>query len=151
MRGGDILEIIFKEPQDDEVDQIIVKCRIVSPELKHALNTFIAANNILVGTIGDETFRIPFSSILYIESVDDKTFLYGEKKVWESKQRLYELEDVLAADGFLRISKSRILSLRKIESFSPALSGRLKANLTNGEQVIVSRKYVSSLKKALGV
>ncbi|MCM1183996.1 MAG: LytTR family transcriptional regulator DNA-binding domain-containing protein [Roseburia sp.] len=37
----------------------------------------------------------------------------------------------------------------KIESIKPSLNGRFTAVFQNGEQIIVSRKYVPELKKAL--
>ena len=37
----------------------------------------------------------------------------------------------------------------KISSIRPALSGRYTAQLKNGEEIIISRKYVSDLKDIL--
>ena len=88
--------------------------------------------------------------VFYIEAVDNKTFLYCKHEVYESKQKLYELEE-LAMSDFLRISKSVIVNLSKIKSLSPSLSGRLEAVLMNGEKVIISRQYVNELKKSLNI
>ena len=144
------MKIIYEEPKDGEEDHIVVKCRTISSELQCKLNALRVADNFLIGTIDNKVFKIPSSDIFYIEAVDNKVFLYGEKKVWESKQRLYELDEMLATDGFLRVSKSFILNLRKVQSLSPALSGKLEANLPNDEKVIISRKYVGDLRQALG-
>jgi DNA-binding LytR/AlgR family response regulator len=37
----------------------------------------------------------------------------------------------------------------KVKSIKPALSGRYTALLKNNEEVVISRKYVADLKKAL--
>ena len=37
----------------------------------------------------------------------------------------------------------------KIDSVKPAMGGRFGAVLSNGEEIIISRKYVSELKKTL--
>jgi DNA-binding LytR/AlgR family response regulator len=50
---------------------------------------------------------------------------------------------------FLRISKSMLLNLMKVESIRPAFNGRFLAVLHSGEEVIVSRSYVKGLKRAL--
>ncbi|MBO7453663.1 MAG: LytTR family transcriptional regulator, partial [Clostridiales bacterium] len=47
----------------------------------------------------------------------------------------------------LRISKSVILNIMKADSIKPALNGRFRCKLTNGEDVIISRKYVSEFRE----
>ncbi|MCL2870052.1 MAG: LytTR family transcriptional regulator DNA-binding domain-containing protein [Coriobacteriia bacterium] len=145
------MKIVIEEPQDGEEEQIIVKCHELSPELLNVLNSLKTVDSKLIGTIDNKIFRVDPSDIYYIESVDNKTFLYGQSNVYESKQKLYELEEALAAKSFLRVSKSLIINLKKVESLAPALSGRLEAGLANGEKVTISRTYVNKLKDALGV
>ena len=43
------------------------------------------------------------------------------------------------------------LNATKIDYVRPSLSGRFEAVLSNGEKVIVSRKYVADLKRRLEV
>jgi len=50
---------------------------------------------------------------------------------------------------FLRVSKSMLLNLMKIQAIKPALNGRLTAVLKSGEEIIISRKYVQELRRAL--
>jgi len=83
--------------------------------------------------------------------MENKTFLYCRDEVYELKQKLYELEECLAGSDLLRVSKSVMLNLSKIRSLSPALNGRFEAVLDNGERIIISRQYVSGLKKRLGI
>lgn len=144
------MKIIIEKPQIGEEEQIIVKCHSISPALWSALNTLQTQGDLLIAYIGNEIHRVNPSDIYYIETVDNKTFLYCKREVYESKQKLYELEE-LAMSDFLRISKSVIVNLSKIKSLTPALSGRFEAALTNGEKVIISRQYVSELKKNLGI
>lgn len=144
------MKIIIEEPQEGEEEQILVKCRLMPPELLRAL-TLLKVQQALVAYDGNEIFRISPTNIYYIEAVDNKTFLYCRDKVYESKQKLYELEETFANSDFLRVSKSAILNLSKIKSLSPALSGRFQASLENGERIIISRQYVSELKKKLGI
>lgn len=74
--------------------------------------------------------------------VDNKTFAFCKEKFYESKQKLYEVEECLINSDLLRVSKSIILNLNKIKSLSPALSGRFEAVLDNDEKLIISRQYV---------
>ena len=89
------------------------------------------------------------TEVYYVEAVDDSVFIYGQKIVYEARQKLYELEGILKEKYFLRVSKSLILNLMKVKAIKPALNGRYSAILRSDEEVIISRKYVPELKKAL--
>jgi DNA-binding LytR/AlgR family response regulator len=144
------LKIIIEKPQPGEEEHIIVKCHNISPELLNVLNTIKVQGNFLIASIGSEIHRIAPSDVFYIETVDNKTFIYCESEVYEIKQKLYELEELNMSD-FLKISKSTIVNLSKIKSLIPSMSGRLEAVLSNGERVVISRQYVGDLKKNLGM
>jgi len=143
------VKIIIEPPLPGEEEQITIKCHNIPSELLRLLNVLKTQH--LIGYLGSEIYRIVPKDIFYIETVDNKTFLYCEKAVYESRQKLYELEEILTSSDFLRISKSIIVNLSKIKSLSPALSGRLEAVLQNGEIVIISRQYVGELKKCFGL
>ena len=70
-------------------------------------------------------------------------------KVYETRHKLYELEEMLQEKRFLRVSKSTLLNLMKVSSIKPALNSRFTAVLFSGEQIVISRKYVPALKKTL--
>lgn len=72
-----------------------------------------------------ETFQLGLADILYIESVDRKTFLYTEEQVYETDRRLYELEDYLKDHSFFRTSKTTIINLRRTKSIRPEIGARL--------------------------
>jgi len=88
--------------------------------------------------------------IYYIESVDKHTYVYTKDQCYETKYRLYELEEVLNA-SFFRCAKAMIINIRKIKSVKAELNGRMNAELLNGEQIIISRAYVKDLKRKLGL
>lgn len=144
------MKIVIMEPKDNEEEQIIFKCHRMTPELLRMIAR-LKAQNSLVAYNENNIYRIKPTDIYYIEAVDNKVFFYLTEKVYESRQKLYELEESLANSDFLRVSKSVIANLSKIKSLSPALSGRFEALMDNGERVIISRQYVPDLKKRLGL
>lgn len=97
----------------------------------------------------ERQYQIPITDIYYIESVEDRTFLYLKKDCYESRKRLYEFEELLADRHFARISKSVLVNMMKITAIKPALNGRFLCQLNNGEKVIISRKYVPDIKERL--
>ena len=144
------MKIIIEKPHADEEEQIIIKCHEINPELLNVLNMIKAQDSLLIAYIENEIHRVAPSTIYYIETMENKTFIYCEKDVYETKQKLYEFEELKIFD-FLRISKSVIVNMSKIRSLAPSISGRMEATLNNGERIVISRQYVNELKKSLGV
>ncbi|WP_410976907.1 LytTR family DNA-binding domain-containing protein [Bacillus safensis] len=95
--------------------------------------------------------KIYYHDILYIESVDKKSFLYTTDGVFLLKEKLFELEERLEIYDYVRISKSMILNIDSIADISPKTSGRFEASLTNEEKVMISRFYIQALKEKLGL
>lgn len=89
------------------------------------------------------------ADIYYIESVDKKTFVYGEKSVYRTESRLYQLAEELAHLGFVQISKSCILNINILDSIKTLVNSRMEATLINGERLYVTRKYLDNIKQAL--
>ncbi len=99
---------------------------------------------------GNDTRIIRNDLIYYIESVDKRTYVYTKGECFETKYRLYELQDILGFN-FLRCSKAMIVNIRKIRSVRAELNARMSVELLNGERIIISRGYVKELKNKLGV
>lgn len=133
----------------DKPELLEIYCHAVSDEVREIVAFVKSRQGQITGAIEDRQYEIPITDIFYIESVDNKVFIYTQNRVYETKQKLYELEEILKEKRFLRISKSTLLNLMKVSSIKPALNGRFTAVLYSGEQTIISRKYVPELKKAL--
>ena len=76
---------------------------------------------------------------------------YMAEDVFETKLKLYEIEQQLCQVGFLRVSKSCLVQLKFIRSLKAELDRKIRLTLENGEQIIVSRQYADELKHRLGV
>ena len=83
--------------------------------------------------------------------LDRKTFVYTEDETYESDLKLYELEQELLEQDFIRISKQSVLNLKKIKSLKADINRKIRVTLQNGEQIIVSRMYSDEIRKRLGV
>lgn len=65
--------------------------------------------------------------------------------------RLYEAEECLPRSEFLRISHGEIINMRKVKNFDISLAGTICVTLLDGTMVYASRRYVSKIKRALGI
>lgn len=119
-------------------------------ELLRQLQQFIKDEDIF-GYLGGEAYRLSLQDIFYIEAVDEKTFLYMDQQVYESRQKLYEWELQLEETSFLRISKSTILNIDKLKSVRPLIGGKMEATLANGEKQIINRHYMPAFRQKFGL
>ncbi|MGL4344257.1 MAG: LytTR family DNA-binding domain-containing protein [Cellulosilyticaceae bacterium] len=145
------MKITIIDPAIDEEEEIIIKCHHVDDQTLKLINSFKTGKENLVGLKdGKIYFMIP-QDIFYFEAVDNKVFIYCKESIFESKLKLYEIENLYGESDFFRASKSTILNLSQIKSLSPAFNGRFEALLKNNERTIISRQYVPELKKKLGL
>ncbi len=141
---------IFEDPNINETEISIV-CAKMTNELNELVANIAAAEITFTGKKEKETFFIPINDIYYFESVDGTVFMYTDNETYESSIKLYKIEESLKNTRFSRISKTVIANLDKMLSIRRAEGGRLVATLVNKEKLVVSRMYVSKIKKTLGV
>ena len=140
------MEIRIRKIDGGEQEYIEIGCHTESSRVKAVVNFVKGLDGSVSGSKDEKIYEIPVVDIFYIESVDDRTFIYTSKDSFETNLKLYEFEELLKEKSFLRISKSVVLNVMKADSIKPALNGRFLRKLTNGEEVIISRKYVSEFR-----
>lgn len=143
------MEIRLLKIAKSQPEQLEIRCHEVTEEIKEIVTFVKTRQGKLTGVLEGQQFEVPVMEVYYIEAVDNKVFLYTKKQIYETRQKLYELEELLMEKYFLRVSKSLLLNLMKVGSIKPALNGRFLAVLQSGEEIIISRKYVPALKAAL--
>ena len=134
---------------EDKEEYIEIGCHKQDGNIDEIISFIKSRQGSVQGMKDERQYQIPVVDIFYIESVDERTFIYLEKECYESRKKLYEFEELLVSRRFARISKAVFINLMKIVSISPALNGRFRCKLTNGEEVIISRKYVPEIKERL--
>ena len=126
------MKITIIDCPEGEEEEIIIKCRQMDEHLMRMIRTVKAGQERLIGTRNGQIMQIQPKEIYYFEAVDNRVFLYGEREVFETRYKLYELEERLGGTDFFRASKSVLLNLSKVKSFATALGGRFEANMKNG-------------------
>lgn len=135
----------------DKEEAVIVQCHNEEATWVQNIREAAFGQITVCGYKNNDLYRLRLSDIFYFEVVDGASFLYTQKDVYNAKEKLYEFEEISARSTLFRCSKSMILNVDKIDYIRPSVSGRFEAVLSNGEKVIVSRKYVVELKRLLGV
>lgn len=105
----------------------------------------------IVGFDGDAVLLLQPNDIVRIYSAVGKVFAVTDKKEYVLRIRLYEAEERLSGKGFVRISNSEIINIRKAKKFDLSTVGTICVSLANGDVSFVSRRYVTKIKQTLGI
>ncbi|MEG0077737.1 LytTR family DNA-binding domain-containing protein [Anaerorhabdus sp.] len=130
--------MIITQTMNDEVQQLLT--RIQKPEVE------------LLSGFHDSGVRlIQQDEIIRIYTEDNKVVTSTKKGEYTLRLRLYECESKLDPKRFVRISNSEIINLKEVSNFDLQYSGTIHVKMKNGESTFVSRRYVSKIKKVLGI
>ena len=144
------MRIDIKKDSEESL-YVEIHCRDITNEVSRLERHIKRFGSFIPASDKGEKFNVFIDAILYIESVDKKTFIYTEKRVLLTEKRLYELEDMLDKRDFFRCSKSTIIHLNKVTKLKPEINRNIIATLVNGENVVISRRYASELKSLLKI
>lgn len=138
---------------DEKTDEteIQIHCNRLTVDIENIIATLRIINQQLLVTRDGENYLLDVNEISYIEALERKTFVYTEESIFESKLKLYEMEERLCQSGFFRVSKSCLVHLKYIKSIKNDIERKLRLTMKNGEQIMVSRQYADEIKKRLGV
>ncbi len=143
------MRTILTRVSDKDEEQVTIQCVEVTQDIRNLQAYAESVGNSITAEIDGKTVNVPLGDILYFEAVDEKVFAYLPAAVADVKGRLYEYEDRLREKGFLRVSKSVLLHLSKIQNISPTLGRKFIAELEGGECVVISRQYIKTLREIL--
>lgn len=144
------MKITIEEKNTNDDVEIIIRHH-KSQDIQKILDYLENQEMTLICKKEKEIYQISCQDIYYIESIDEKTFVYLDDDVYENNYKLYELENMLEQDKFIRISKSTLLNIDYLDHVRALLNGKYEATLMNHEKVIISRKYMTNFKKAFGM
>lgn len=141
---------VVVEP-DLEEEYVEIHVRQVTNEITRLSELMQDRSRIITGTDEYErTVVIDESDIVTLHAEKKWCRIYTDVANYSCRKRLYEVENMLGVD-FMRISKSIIVNLRKIESVEAVFNGMLLLRMNNGTKEYVSRTYLPKMKEYLGL
>ena len=130
--------IILTSKMTDEISMLVKR---ISEEVPQVLSGF--RNDILE--------VLEQSEILRIYAAAGKVFAKTIDGEYTLRLRLYELEERLDKNLFVRISNSEIINLKKVRKFDLSFTGTICVYLSDGTVTYASRRYVNKIKQVLGI
>ncbi|MEA4816782.1 MAG: LytTR family DNA-binding domain-containing protein [Lachnospiraceae bacterium] len=142
------MKITLKEEKGAE-KELIIRCESVDNEVREIISLLSLKNKRIAVLDGTATKLIDPFSVMYCESVDSNVFAYTKEEVKKTVYSLREIESAFSSLGFFRCSKSMVMNICFISGLKSISNGRIIATLSNGERIVVSRKYAKELRKKL--
>ncbi len=136
----------FKEPKaviytNEVTDEITEYVRQLSDE----------RSNIIAGFKDGTAELLEPENIFRIYASNGKVYAETANDTFTLRLRLYEAEQRLDNQIFVRISNSEIINLKKVTNFDLSFVGTICVKLSNGTVTYVSRRYVAKIKQLLGI
>ena len=129
-------------------DEVVIHCAGINDEVtkvQKAISEVVNATQKLVFYKDTTEYYLELGEILFFETDESGISAHTKKEVYQTKYKLYELEDLLPG-FFMRVSKSTILNTRHIYSINRNLTASsVVAFAGTHKQVYVSRYYYKPL------
>ena len=138
--------LVIDETKEEEVVVTLHRRSALANEIE-ALITGHAAPECIPAYLEDDMKLLPFSDIECITVLNGKTYAIDSKNThYRLRMRLYELERILPA-CFIRINKSSLANLNRLDRFSTTYIGAVDAIFKCGYKEYVSRRCFTEIKR----
>lgn len=135
---------------DIEEPYAVIYSNKITDEVQRIFDQIQACGNVITVIDNEQIIILQPSEIYMLRMENEQLIVYCQQKKYVSNKRLYEMEKLLGS-RFMRISKSTIINLRKVNSVEPSFNGTMLVVLKNGNKDYISRKYLPEFKKYLGL
>lgn len=129
--------------------KIIIQANEIDDEIKEIMEKISQKRKLHKVFLDDEIYMVREDDIESIYTQNGKVYIRAKDKIYLSKKRLYEFEEILSKNKFLRISNSEIVNFDKIKNFNLQFINTISINFYSGYQTYVSRRYIKKIKEFL--
>lgn len=99
----------------------------------------------------DEIKILDYKEISRFYSENNKLYLDSKRETYFTKLRIYELEERLPRNKFIKISRSEIVNLDYVEKLDLSFTGTIALKMKDGKVTYVSRRDIKKFKEILGI
>lgn len=99
----------------------------------------------------DEIKILDYKEIARFYSENNKLYLDSKRERYLTKLRIYELEERLPRNKFIKISRSEIVNLDYVEKLDLSFTGTIALKMKDGKVTYVSRRNIKKFKEILGI
>lgn len=147
------MKIRIELESDVNEPEIVIVCNEITDEvqkIQRLISSQSLSDDKFVLYKDEGEYYIPIARILFFETEGNTISVHTKDDVYETKYRLYELEEMLPGH-FIRVSKSTIVNAKEILALkkSNLSTTSVAAFADSYKEVYVSRHYIKFLKEKL--
>ena len=130
--------------------------RVIAAERDEEIENLLAElestyTDLVKGYDGERIVLLRPSDILRIYAEDARVWCQTADGVYLVRARLYEMEERLDAQTFVRISKCELINVHHIRRLDVSLSGTVGVFLDGNVKTYTSRRYMKTIKAVFGL
>lgn len=133
-----INEYVSLDIKEDRIDYYYRK---KTREVEETLLFLKKYKTMLLGKSEKSEMLFSLRDVYYFESVDKKVFACLKTEILQISGNLCNLEELYSEFGFVRVNKSILLNIYKIDMLKSEFNMRVIAELDNGEKIQINRNY----------
>ena len=146
------MKVEIKIDSSCQEPKVIIMTDKITEEVNDAVKRLsLSSPQIIVGFKNEKAKILEPSKIYRVYAANSKVYADTEEGAFLLRLRLYEVEDRFDRNNFVRISNSEIMNLQKVKGFDLSFSGTICVSFTNNSVTYVSRRYVTKIRKVLGI
>ena len=151
-KGAKSVQVEVKIDKNAAEPKVIILTDRMTEEVQSIVQTLSESEPKLIAGFREDTVTVlDERDILKIYAAGGKVYAVLPSGEYTLRLRLYEIEERLKPQHFVRISNSEIINLKKVKSFDLSFTGTICVILSDGSKTYASRRYVSKLKEVLGI
>lgn len=146
------MQIEIKIDENCTEPKITIVTNKVTDEVNEIMKKLAGEQTQMIAGFKDEQVTVLEPNQIYrIYASNGRVYAETELQKIVIRLRLYEVEQRLANNSFVRISNSEIINIKKVRGFDLSFTGTICVSLSNGTVTYVSRRYVTKIKQLLGI
>ena len=151
-KGAKDVQVEVKLDKSAAEPKVIILTDRMTEEVQSIVQTLSESEPKLIAGFREDTVTVlDERDILKIYAAGGKVYAVLPSGEYTLRLRLYEIEERLKPQHFVRISNSEIINLKKVKSFDLSFTGTICVVLSDGSKTYASRRYVAKLKEVLGI
>ena len=139
------IRIEIVPPEEEEIIIRVSELNQTVKRIQQSVTEIVSGKSTLALYKNDAQFFVELNQILFFETNESGVCAHTAKEVFETRSKLYELEEILPA-SFMRVAKSTILNVNHVYSITRNLTASSEVEFKNThKKVYVSRNYYKAL------
>lgn len=138
--------------KDVENIRITIDAPELTEEVQNIINYISNINKKQSQIVADKDNKIyilELKDVICFFSKDKYNYVRTENGIYRIKMKLYELEDVLDKNDFIKISNSCIVNINQVECFDISILGTIVVKLKDDTKENVSKRNIKKVKQML--